>query len=554
MKPSGIAGAIATGAGAVGAAVPFLAPLAGPVSAVAGAVGGILSWFGFTRTTEQQTPTVVVQRPFSNLANMDVCDTSEVAALSSGNSISFDPRIMGATAQDEAAFNYLCEKWMLMGKVPWSSTDAPGDELIEFPVTPFLSPTAMDTGAYFTTGGYIGFPFQYWRADMEYMAVCPMSKFHRGVLQVSWTPSPGSPVADITNLRFNQILDMGTCQEWRFDVGYVSREPMLENIPHLFGAGPILSSAGANGMVSITVANPLTAQTETASTNIFIFARCKSNATFSVPRNYFQKLDNDGSIEGLVDLYTGFRLQSGALGDEIIPMRSFTLVPGNQFPVKEVCVGEVVDSVRALMQKFSIEQAMTRNCAQAKSNVYVFPHIPPYPITNQVSCLYGATEDTTQPYFTWAGYYAPMYVGVAGSVRYKIVNNSDEPIPIGLYAANNIEQIDCTSAIITSSVSSLSPIWVPSKGLGVEVTIPYYYNRKYINSAAVFTAAAIMAKTGRVNVLYLPDNSGSSSYQSITAYTAYGPDLRFHMFRCLPRIIAATADPVEWSYDLTPPG
>jgi hypothetical protein len=558
MKPSGVAGAIASGAGAVGNAVPFLKPLTTPISAIASGIGTVMSWFGFTRTSDQQTPTTYVYRPYSNLANMDCNDTSEIAALSNTNAITVDPRISAPLSQDEAAFNYLFTKWTLIGNPEWLPSQDPQTEIINFPVTPFISAVGEDVGAVYTAAGFIGYPFSYWRGDMEYKIVVPLSKFHRGVLQVSWSPDVATVPIDITNIRFNHILDFGTCASWEFSVGYANAQPMLPNIPKVMGA-TILSLAGANGFVSISVANPLTAQTEVGSTRIYIFARAKANMNFSVPRTVCQHTTSDGSLSAATDFVTSFRLQSGALGDDKLDVDYFTLVPSTEFPIKDVCTGEHVDSVRGLMQKFSMNLTLARVFKPQGGIRLLINHLIPFSSNFQYNyCLDSPASILNPQCFTWAGFYGCLFVGLAASVRYKIISNSGNgSIVFGANALNIIPGLNSSAALNNSHISSINPLWAVEDGKAVEIMVPYYFNKKYIPSYS-FHAASDAAEgfvDTRINALEarVKAKITNASYDNgATVYVAYGPDIRFHMFRFVPRIRTASANlsPI-WNADLT---
>lgn len=556
-KPSGIASAIASTSSAVGAVAPFLAPLTTPVAFGAGAVKSVLSYFGFTRSAEQQTPTLVVDRPFSNVANMDCIDTSEIAALSNANAISIDPGLSSHSHEDESSFDYIFQKWGLIGTVSWAPTDAAEDELIMYPVSPFVSRFGMTTGACFPPVGFVGFPFQYWRGTMEYRIIIPISKFHRGVLQVSWTPVPTVSTTDITNTQYNHVLDIGTCSDWTFTVGYAAARPVLDNIPHLFGAA-ILSTFGANGAVRISVVNPLTSQVETASTRIFVFARALPDMDFSVPRSVMTVLEDDGTLSTR-DFITGFRIQGKALGDEVQQTKSFVLVPHTSLPVKDVVSGETVRSVRALMQKPSLDMNLSTSISKAgflgRARTY-FPHIPPFTLSNMGTAYEPPVADSGElsQWFTWFGYYSSLFVGVAGSTRVKLFNVSTETLAIGASHMTTVQGLDFTST--AQKVSTVNPIWCPPRGDGVEITIPYYFRHKYIPTFNVWTASNILngAVDSRIDVIETPILFDSDSRVAATCYTAAGPDLRLHMYRFARAIISATPnDEWEWYPYWIPP-
>lgn len=561
MKPSGIAGAIATGAAAIGAAVPFLAPLAGTAAAVASGASAVLSWFGFTREMAQQVPTVIVRRNYSNVANMNADDSSEVAGLLRENAISIDPRLIGNHGEDESAFNFISQKWVLIGDVLWSPTDGPQDELVSFPVTPFISRESMASGAAFTAAGFLGFPFSYWRGDMEYMIIVPFSKFHRGVLQISWTPVAAAPVDDITNTRYNHILDCSTCTKWEFSVGYANPRPVLDNIPHVFNTG-ILSSAGANGIVTISVANPLTSPVETATTRIWVFARGCANMDFSIPRTFFQPTADTGALGNPQDFATGFRLQMmgapGALGNDQEVVKKFVLLPGTTSPTKELISGEHFDSIRGLVQKFSQDYVVQRTVSASTASTYAINHFRGYPHGSQYFEISQVPVSTTAThYFTWCGYYSAIFNGVAASTRYKFVNNSSLKLAIGV--SNQGTQYGLNTNIVRS-ISTVNPIWSVEPSEAVEITVPYYYNYRFWPTFLWVKAVDVLLGTARGRVdqitVYPAQAVGGeeTDYTGLTGYVAYGPDVRFSQYRSLPLIVTDTVNPAGWTTDLTPPG
>lgn len=547
MKPSGIAGAISTGAGAIAAAVPFLAPLAAPISAVAAGVGAVLSWFGFTRTTEQKTPTILVRRTYSNVANMDCADTSEIAAMSVDNCISYDPKLTSSTHQDEAAFNYLMSKWILIGSKEWLPAQGPQATVLEFPVTPFISQRSSTVGALFTAAGYLGLPFEYWRGDMEYFLYIPMSKFHRGVLQISWSPDPATPIDDITNTRFNHIIDCSTGGNWQFTVGYVSPQPMLYTDLHKFDA-PFISSRGANGVVTVSVANSLTSPVETASTRIWVFARACPNMEFGVPRTTIRHTLTDGSLGAVQDFATSFVLQmSGALGDDAFKVQKFNLVPGTSAPIRELCIGERIDSCRGLVQKFSQDYVVQTNVTPGDANAWNRVHFPAFMYDSLSSELYPFTFGNSRNYFTWAGYYSCMFTGIAGGVRYKTVNNTSEPLAAGWnhYAS----RFGVDHSPVLTNICPTNPISTILIGDAVEINVPYYDNKRFYPTWSFASAIAILNGTadGKIDEFRIFGLVPSDSNVNVTNYIALAPDVRFGMFRFVPTVKSSASEIYDWN-------
>lgn len=547
LKASQISGAIATASGAL-SGIPLIGALATPLAAGAAAVTSVLDWFGFTRSTGQKPPLPVVQRPFSNVATADGVDTSELCALSVGNSISVDPRIGGGDGSDAASFAYLTQHYVLVAYTAWTTSDAKGAVLDYYPVSPYFTLADTNAGAVFPLAGYLGLPFSYWRADMEYKVVIPVSKFHRGALQLSWTRQNVS-AADPTNNQYNHIFDVTAGKEWEFTVGYADPTPMLEAWPHAF-SDSIYSSAGCNGTLRIGVVNPLEAPSATAGTTIFLYARAKPGFQVGAPRTTWPGT-TDLEAHPIDDFASSVYLQGGALGDDVVEVDRVVLVPpAASFPLKEVCMGENVESARMLVQKFSHDVGASRVFGSAGYNTVILNHIPMYPSTSQhLNYSPAAPASAPDPIcFNWFSWYAALFVGVASSTRYKIINAGADPMPFALYAANTNLGINVSAATFAGSFGAVSAVWPPRQAEGLEVTVPYYHNHKYLPTYGITSAAGVLtgAAPGRVDVLNAPPivSGTATPTPAIALYIAAGPDVRFHTFRCPKRVYySALGDP-----------
>jgi len=170
-----------------GAAFPAIAPLAEPVAAGLAAISAMGAAFGFTRESAPQEPTPIISRMTSSLAQVDGLDTGEVIAMSMTNALSIDPRAGGGEGEDPMSFASLFERWSIIETLDISPSTALG-KFGEIPVTPFYAKATLGT-RYFTTAGFVGLPFAYWRGGMEYMIYIPSSTNIEGQIQILWDPS-----------------------------------------------------------------------------------------------------------------------------------------------------------------------------------------------------------------------------------------------------------------------------------------------------------------------------------------------------------------------------
>lgn len=543
FKLSGVAGAVSQAASAV-ANVPIIGAFAAPLAVGAAAVGTLLDLFGFTRKTEQRVPQPVVNRPFSNIANYDVNDTSEVAAMSVTNTLSMDPRIVEANPDDTGDIDALSMRYVLVAASTWTPSDATGTMLVRIPVTPFYSYKSITNSGVLTMSGFIGLPFTKWRGDMEYKVVIPFCKFHRGTLQIAWTP--GSTItADPTNIQYNEIFDVVPSKYLEYIVGYANSRPLLTCTRPL-SAEDTYSTTGANGSLHISVVNPLECSAESASTVIYVFARARPGMHFSVPRVVLG-VPGESPEETLHDFVSTIQLQSGALGDDVSQTVSRVLVPSiGAYPVKDVCVGEEFRSIRALVQKFTQAVGLGRAFGNQPETRLAITHLPVRPGSSQYLSTQPSTVNALT-WFDWFGWYASLFVGVASSVRYKVVNTNDVPIVIAFYPFPTDGGRDMTTLVPGSTFNTVAPTWVVQPGEAVEVCVPFYFVHKYLPTSVAISAVSVVNGTneGRVNVLSVttmrePDVVAETVYPSVVVYTAAGPDVRLHVAR-FPRPIDVNA-------------
>lgn len=536
-KPSRALGTFAKAATGLGG-IPVIGTLARPLAAGAAAASSFLDWLGFTRTTEQRTPQPIVHRAYSNLANADAADTSEIAAMSVSNTLSIDPRFHSTTVEDEMSFDYLVQKYVMVGVYDWTKAASSGDTLAVIPVTPFFSRIGTGLGAVMTMAGFLGLPFQFWRADMEYKIVIPFCKFHRGALQVSWSPE-NVFTADVTNNQFNHIFDVVPGKMWEFTVGFASARPMLSCSTPAASTDGSPQGGGANGFFRIGVVNPLECAVETADTKIFVFARAKPGAQFGVPRTMWQPRDTEG-VAVTADFATTVRLQTGALGDDVAETVSVELVPRTgAFPVKDVSLGEEIHSARMLMQKFAHDRGASYSLGNSEMYAVALNHVPMIPSDDQF-LNYFPQAGTTATFhtFSWFGWYASLFVGVACSTRYKVVNTGASSSAIAVFAGTTDGGRNY-SGQLSGSFGQVAPVQVVTPGNAVEVTVPYYFLHKYLPTLGRMSATTVIEGTreGRLDIIYVtPPTATALPMPSVAVYYAAGPDIRVQTSR-FPRTV-----------------
>jgi hypothetical protein len=550
VKPAGkmgkFAANVAKAAGIVGAAVPFLAPFAGPLAVGAGVASQIADMFGFTRESDVSTPSKVIGRPFSSLPLVDGEDTSEVVAMMRDNTTTIDPRIGGGIESDPTAFADLFPRWTLIGSADWAYNTDVDTNLMNIPVTPGICAAVLGI-RYPTVCAYVGMPFQFWRGGMEYMVYVPTSPFHRGTLQIAWDPDTTNTLTpDITNKVANVIFDTTVDDAMTLTVGYAQVEP-CKRMSLCSISTPHSGSDFNNGVLRIYVHSKLQAPVTTASVSVLVFARARQDMRFGIPATkVYNALATDR-----IKITTAMQNQGGIGDDDESESHVVNLVGDGEldrYPIGAVCWGEDFQSVRPLLQKFSL--AMIGNGTADQTFADALPHVwPPRALADYPYVGLATPLSTTVPVWTWFGHYSQMYVGIRGSARWKIVDTtSDGTAAYTMYStstwdlthnvtnylfktANPLDFATLGTPAGPAAGSTHMPIQVPQEGC-CEFLLPYYGNSKFESSHHIRNPGLLVDAgwSDRWDVL------GTSVGESATKMIFYagGPDVAPVRFRRVP--------------------
>jgi hypothetical protein len=534
-QPHGQVSAVADKVGAIAdklSGVPVIGSYAHAASQAAHTVSKVASWFGFTREEEEREPMPITMRSVTNVAHIDGVDVSDKASLLIGNTLSIDPTMMGlSSGSDCLSTADLFNRWTVVQQLTWSPTASAGTVL----GTTYVSPnygigTSSTTGATInlTTAGYFGVPFTYWRGDMEYLIIVPVSKLHRGTLQIYWIPFGSTPPATVTNTSLNLIYDVSAGGEKQFTVGYARDKPFLLNwlLP---SSTTIVPQGTTNGQLAFRVVNPLQSQNSTASVTITILARAASNMEFAVPRNVINVTTTSG--QSMIPLDSAISYQ-GATGDEDDHSADVVeLVPSSgAYPSDELLFGEKIESVRPLLQKFS----------------KIYSGVPTANLN--VISIFGENRNLDYDTYRWtfAMHYRNLYQGLAASERFKFITASD----MWIGATNSSGE----SPVPTQYVNDITPMTFCGQNRGAEVVVPYYGPAKWYWAGSVPDAATSSFKN---NLLWMFDASGTVPTTPVTIYHAFGADIRVTCFHQVPKISLDANTLVElfptWFGHVNPP-
>jgi hypothetical protein len=516
--------------------VPLIGPYAQTAAKAAHAVGKIGHFFGFSRDSEPMDPMPVTFRSVSNVAQFEGPDRSEWAALTKGPEISYDPTLVDGTDVDVMSNTSLFNRWTYVTSFTWPQASTSGTFLGNVPVMPSYMYKNTTTNRYHPSpAAYVGYPFNYWRGDMEYLIIIPVSKLHRGTLQVIWEPYGSSIAAatSVTNSTLTTIYDVTAGSELHVSVGYARDIPFCINQPS--SGSDIVNYSWTNGRVFFRIVNPLLCQDPEASVQVHVFGRACANMEFAGPRNTIRS-----PLGELLPIHGSITLE-GAAGDgedhheDVIPL----VAASKPYPMDDLLWGERFESVRALMQKPS------RLFMDTSKREWFMPQGGPIP--------FNIPDDKPEQHcFTWAGYYRALFVGWSGSERFKFFPISPEewtacePVfpPIG-------GDVDLS----LFPPNTITPMCFDGQNRGYEVAIPYFGSRKFLSYDYMSQDFNNQATRGTAVRYFNRTNAALPVDISTICYYSYGPDIRVNYFRQVPkweRLEAPISD-YDWQIWFTAP-
>jgi len=536
-------------AAVIGTAVPFLAPMAMATAAGLASVASIADYFGFTRESDPMPPTPMTLRSINNLANVDGKDTSDVVALFANNATTIDPTIGGGLAEDETSIASLYPRETIVDTFSWPLASAAGTVLRGIPVSPFFNYVVLGA-QYPTTAGYVGLPFNYWRGGMKFHVYIPSSIYHRGMLQVYWSPTAITIASDLSNVLFNVIIDVTNSSEIEIEVPYAMPQMCLRNTGFLNPGAQVTAAPGSNcnGFLYFVVANQLQTVGASGDIQVFIAAKATPDMRFGVPC-VARPFLSDSTYASALPMGFIWQLQSGPLDDGGEAVETVNLLGGASsimsYPVEDVLWGEIFGSVRALVERMSFVQFFPTTAANYGQGFP--PFYPPVAPTKYIGAGIevapnNATILGTRPYWTWFSHYAAMFVGVRGSTRIKVINSQPGHI-VTAFPILQVESLSITSPpgapvqaqFIAGAQNSAQNV---ASGCGAEFLLPYYDKLKYRWNRFV-QKQFDTTSDGRVNSIFNSPLVGLTATPTDLAlvYQGGGPDTTFIRFRRTPALI-----------------
>lgn len=504
--------------------VPVLSAFAAPAVWALGLAKKVTGIFGWSKPDSDSAPVYMVNRPNRQMNNTNGLVMSESMGLLSTSSISGLPGFAG-TDDDEMSFGFLKTFMCYQSAFTWSATDVTGQTLWQKYISPAnlgLEETYSLTGGTLTTKTYcpmfkLAQHFALYRGSIKLHVKIIKTDYHSGRLIIKYvptkTPLATEPTTADGHYVLREIIDIRETSE------LILTLPYLSNVPYI-------SAESYIGLLNIQIMNELRAPT-TCSNSLQIlmyfgpgddFELAKPKPTPSL--NIYPQGGQDESLN-----------QETLVTDK--PIGNAEDVPFDFFH-STVCIGELVTSVKMLINKFYLlRPSTTITNVGSKFNPWTFS-MHTY---SQATAAYNVPllgRDFISEIAAGYGLYR-------GSMRIMLTNSTNnafpvyaglEPTTIGGPPYVNAAPTSLDFAALPVIGTSMSSSLVASQDLrqGAIYTIPYYndcpssINRVYVKDSTNSSLDSVpkTSLTWKTNEVPLILRSAGEDFQ-FGYFIGYGP-------------------------------
>lgn len=523
--------------------IPVVSEFAKATEVAANVGGRIASFFGFSRPTNVDNPSVFKPLGYSSLANVVGEDNAVKLTLDPKQEIPIGTSNFGLQGPGESmTFNQMFERESFIGKMSWENSQATDTLLAEIPVNPGIRPfngsgwASSPDGAEFynTMLGWTTMPFALWTGSMRFRFETICSQFHRGRFQIVYVTEQGETPTYHTN--YNTIIDITDTTEIVIKVGWNRMEPWLaidhHNIvyPNLSDNGAFPDSNIQNGFLQVRVVNPLSGPDVAAHGEINVYCCGSDDFEVALPTDPHIASGATGELqpgETMVSPTTSTRPihplpQGGFLNDtpeEIGATQSLELAPSLASRPHDASLhfGERFGSLRAFLKRYILAGYHTIDSeGVGYSRLTTGIILPNRPEMYGFGGTVGQSSGTKQGYHTLLAHYRTCFIAETGGIRYKIIPDM---------SGSENSEVDTQTHYITQ-LTTLEPdtggsfppfdqlkddgqgyhgqYWQPSRlNPAIEAEVPYY--NKY-NFA--------LARSGGMSGMY-PDPADSTDDNTV---------------------------------------
>ena len=276
--------------------VPYIGKYARATQMASEAIGNIASLFGYSKPSDLEICRTALTTAMPAVTN--ISDTVNLLSMDARKEITIDPRVTGASANDEMALVPLAMKESFLTRFPWSPVAQADAHLFNMRITPLQGSKNSQFNANWVTltpSAWVAMPFQYWTGSMQIRIQVVCSAYHRGRLRIAWDPNyfRGSEF----NQAYSQILDISDTTDITFRIGWAQPTNYLETLnaaePDKYNSWSLGRYTSAynktcNGVLEITVLNELTTpQNATSPVDVNVFTSMCEDFEVACPTTTF---------------------------------------------------------------------------------------------------------------------------------------------------------------------------------------------------------------------------------------------------------------------------
>jgi len=560
--------------------IPIIGPYMTATSMVSRGVADLASLFGYTNVPVIDDVHFFKGTTIPHLASTDIGNPVEKLSLDAKNEVTIDPQVCGVTLDDELNIKKFCSRDSYLTSFEWITTDTIGDLLFNVRVVP--THTAVTVFPTFEEIQplpmyMVASNFTYWRGEIIYRFKILASKYHKGRLEINWSPN-GTPATagNTTNQIYTKIVDIGDNSDVEFVVPYLQDSAYKRIAPSAgftqYSSSTALSGGGVNdfagsknlcnGVLTVKVLNKQTAPVTTADITVLVYARCGESIEFAAPTN----LDNN---------IVPYNIQSDEVDYDVnTNCINMGETPTSTDPnINLIYNGEAIQSIRTLINRSGYHRRCCLNsilATQATTLRSKFSRYPLYPgyDPNGINSADGLLSLLPEPYnyVNWhpLSWFQMCFIGSRGSVNWHVSPNYEKIYKL------TIDRISDTRTVADYNILNQHPVLSsenerlasildnsaqgpagvsftnPRTQTCVSACVPYYSRFKmYSNSIETRTLGTSYDDSDLDSVYATGEivSSTAGAMQGMDIYVSGGPDFSLIFFLNCPTLYRMTTIP-----------
>jgi len=530
--------------------VPIIRPFATATSLAAGALRDIATIFGWSSPIKNTNDVVRVKNePYQNGAYTIGFQTSKKICLDPQQELAVNPALCGGH-EDEMTFAHIAGRNSIVSNYTWHHNDSPLTPIWTCAVHPNIVSFYIDNtnSVVYSQPSAMAFvvqPFSFWRGDIIFRFDVVCTKFHRGKLAVYYEPNLAQYTlltsTIVLNKQFIKIIDIQDTQTFEVRVNWATYRSWLPNFSSAYAYNMIASPGDStfkqgfvNGFIGVV---PFTELQSPDDSDVLVIVSVYSDNLKVNGLTAKNLATSRLTTESMIMSSSAPNMQMNAEISQL-ELNPSTATTGL---ISQEHFGEAPVSFRSLLKRF-ITLGSATHSAIGTSNVFVTAlcQFPIFPTSN----LQYKTTTTTPLYADLFSYLRYSYIGVVGSIRYRIrwdipyTQRPSESIKLSLSQPSSSQATPTVTTVTTTPALNVlegTVTHIPVTNGGVEVEFPFYTNNLFVYSMSETLDDG--GTTDNMNLTWFRnftlglELNGTATAGFITLDAATGEDFNFLRFQ-----------------------